>query len=87
MDVVKLRELLNNAIKSLIYRTLHELNLPHVKLSNTGDLETRCNLCGSLSLRLAECDINQLVRIWNLLNGLEIVAHNSYFSMCFNKQL
>ncbi len=82
MDIVKLREAVHNASQLLIDDFLHVLDLAHVKLSDTRDLEVSVDLCRSLPLGLGEGDVNKLIGFRDLLDLLEIVGCTHYTALC-----
>ena len=52
VNVIKLREAFYDACEFLIDRLLHELDLSHVELPDTGDLEILMDFCWGLALSL-----------------------------------
>jgi hypothetical protein len=75
MDVVQLGELLDDSVQFFIDRSLHELDLAHVELSDSCDLEASSNHSWRLSLGLTEGDVDQLISIGDLGDSFEVVAH------------
>ena len=60
MNIIQLWERIDDSLKSFIHTRLHELDFSHVKLSNSGYLETSSHLSWRLSLCFRQSDINQL---------------------------
>ena len=74
MNVIEFGEAINNSGQLLVDRFLHELDLAHVKLTDTLNLESLADLSGSLSLSLREDNIDEVVGLWNLVDPLEVVS-------------
>lgn len=75
MNIIQLWECIDDSLKFFIYSWLHEFYFSHVKLPDSWDLESSCDLSWSFSLCFRQSNINQLGGWWNLLDGFEIIAH------------
>mmetsp|Transcript_985 Transcript_985/g.2998 ORF Transcript_985/g.2998 Transcript_985/m.2998 type:complete len:246 (-) Transcript_985:17-754(-) len=73
VDVVNLGELLQDLAKLLAICRLAVLHLPHVKVADSGDVETRVHHCRGLPLCLGQHDVYELLRRRNSLDLLKLV--------------
>ena len=62
VDVVRLREVLQDVRKLLVVRGLRELHLPHVKTTDTRDRVTRMHHRRRLTLSLRKKNVDHLLR-------------------------
>ena len=53
---------------------MHKLDLTHIELSNTLDLEALADLSRRLSLSFGKDDVDQIVGLWDLGDSFEVVG-------------
>mmetsp|Transcript_36018 Transcript_36018/g.76805 ORF Transcript_36018/g.76805 Transcript_36018/m.76805 type:complete len:233 (-) Transcript_36018:65-763(-) len=80
MDVVDLREVLQDLAELFAIRSLTELNLPHVEVSNSGNLEARVDHSRGLAVGLGQTYVHELLRRGDGLDLFELVHDESWKS-------
>ena len=73
VDVVQLREPLDDSCQLLIDSLLHELDFAHVELADSLDLEALTDLGRRLTLRFRQHDVDQIAGLRDLHDLLEVV--------------
>ena len=76
VDVVQLGELIDDASQLFVDGFLHELNLPHVKLSDSLNFKSLPNDSGRLALGLGKSQVDELSGVRDLRDLLEIIIHS-----------
>ena len=82
MYIVQFGEAINDASQFLIDRLLHELDLSHVELADSLNLEALADLRRCLTLCLRQHNVDQVIGFGDLDDLLEIVCtchHVNFF--------